>query len=149
VYKRVAVYDASTSATELESQAVEIVNFISKGLHHGSVLVHCNHGVSRSTTCILLYLMRCVLFIGVCRVFITSLCSTFNSRNVQCFDYMMCVAIILLYTQKDRTLLGGCHDISETSEARSATHSRVYGNVTTTGGSVGQETKDDILRVVG
>lgn len=62
MYKRVAVYDASTSANDLESQAEDIVNFISKGLHHGSVLVHCHHGVSRSTTCILLYLMRCVWF---------------------------------------------------------------------------------------
>ena len=58
VYKRIPIYDSSTSVSELESNANEIVNFISKGLYHGSVLVHCHQGISRSTTCVLLYLMR-------------------------------------------------------------------------------------------
>jgi len=60
-YKRVAVYDAPTSAPQLFEAAESVVRFISNGLHHGSVLVHCQHGVSRSTTCALFYLIRCVL----------------------------------------------------------------------------------------
>ena len=61
-YKRIPIYDASTSVSELENVANDIVNFISTGLYHGSVLVHCHQGVSRSTTCVLLYLMRKVGF---------------------------------------------------------------------------------------
>lgn len=59
-YKRVSVYDAPTSAPQLLEAADSVVKFISDGLHHGSVLVHCQHGVSRSTTCVLFYLIRCV-----------------------------------------------------------------------------------------
>ena len=59
-YKRINVYDTPSSATQLEEFAPSIVKFISNGLFHGSVLVHCQHGVSRSTTCVLFYLMRCV-----------------------------------------------------------------------------------------
>lgn len=55
-YKRIAVYDASTS--DLLSHAEEIVNFINNGLHHGSVLVHCQRGVSRSATAVMMFLMR-------------------------------------------------------------------------------------------
>ncbi|KAL7531906.1 hypothetical protein ACHAXR_004301 [Thalassiosira sp. AJA248-18] len=55
-YKRISVYDASTS--DLLSYADEIVQFISNGLHHGSVLVHCQRGVSRSTTSVIMFLMR-------------------------------------------------------------------------------------------
>ncbi|CAJ1935705.1 unnamed protein product [Cylindrotheca closterium] len=57
-YRRVAVYDAPTSAPQLLEAADSVVKFISNGLHHGSVLVHCQHGVSRSTTCALFYLVR-------------------------------------------------------------------------------------------
>jgi len=32
--------------------------FIKEGIHHGNVLVHCYHGVSRSTTLVLAYLMK-------------------------------------------------------------------------------------------
>mmetsp|Transcript_33239 Transcript_33239/g.67778 ORF Transcript_33239/g.67778 Transcript_33239/m.67778 type:complete len:278 (-) Transcript_33239:271-1104(-) len=55
-YKRISVYDASTS--DLLSYAEEMVNFISSGLHHGSVLVHCQRGVSRSATAVIFYLIR-------------------------------------------------------------------------------------------
>lgn len=55
-YKRIPVYDASTS--DLLSYADEIVQFISNGLHHGSVLVHCQRGVSRSATSVIMFLMR-------------------------------------------------------------------------------------------
>ncbi|EEC47494.1 predicted protein [Phaeodactylum tricornutum CCAP 1055/1] len=58
VYKRIAVLDAPTSVSDLAERSDEIVGFIAKGLHHGSVLVHCQRGVSRSTTAVLLYLMR-------------------------------------------------------------------------------------------
>jgi hypothetical protein len=55
-YKRIAVYDAST--TNLQSYAPEIVAFISKGLNYGSVFVHCQRGVSRSSTAVVFYLMN-------------------------------------------------------------------------------------------
>eukprot|EP00804_Cyclotella_cryptica_P030830 CCRYP_015066-RB/>CCRYP_015066-RB protein AED:0.39 eAED:0.39 QI:0/-1/0/1/-1/1/1/0/122 len=55
-YKRIPVYDASTS--DMLSYAEEIVNFISNGLHHGSVLVHCQRGVSRSATAVIMFLIR-------------------------------------------------------------------------------------------
>ena len=54
-YKRVAVYDASTS--DLLSHSGAIVSFIATALIHGSILVHCQHGVSRSPTCVAFYLM--------------------------------------------------------------------------------------------
>lgn len=60
VYKRIPIYDASTSAPQLESHITDIIQFLSNGLCHGSVLVHCHHGVSRSTTSVIFYLMRCV-----------------------------------------------------------------------------------------
>lgn len=58
VYKRIPVYDASTSAFELLQKADEIVEFIARGLLRGAVLVHCNKGQSRSTTAALFYLLR-------------------------------------------------------------------------------------------
>jgi len=61
-YQRIAVYDASTSTTELLAAADSIVAFIAKALHHGSCLVHCQRGVSRSTTAVLFYLMRYVFY---------------------------------------------------------------------------------------
>jgi hypothetical protein len=59
-YKRIPVLDASTSSSDLLDKADEIVDFIASGLCHGSVLVHCQRGVSRSTTAVVLYLMRYV-----------------------------------------------------------------------------------------
>ena len=38
--------------------APSIVSFVSNALHYGSILVHCQRGVSRSTTCVILYLMN-------------------------------------------------------------------------------------------
>lgn len=55
-YKRIPVYD--TQSTNLIDYATEITAFVSKALHHGSILVHCQKGVSRSVTCILLYLVQ-------------------------------------------------------------------------------------------
>lgn len=58
VYLRIPVFDyGAASAQQLRDQAEKVVKFLSNGLFHGSVLVHCRHGVSRSTTCVLLYLM--------------------------------------------------------------------------------------------
>jgi protein-tyrosine phosphatase len=59
-YKRIPVLDASTSSSDLLDKADEIVDFIASGLCHGSVLVHCQRGVSRSTTAVVMYLMRYV-----------------------------------------------------------------------------------------
>lgn len=60
-YKRIPIYDNESSASELLHSADAIVSFIATGLCHGSVLVHCHHGISRSTTAVLFYLMRYVL----------------------------------------------------------------------------------------
>ena len=54
-YKRIPVYDASTS--DLLSHSSTIVSYIATALIHGSILVHCQHGVSRSPTCVAFYLM--------------------------------------------------------------------------------------------
>lgn len=56
IYKRIPVYDAATS--DLLSHADTVVGFISSALHHGSVLVHCKQGISRSATCVIFFLMR-------------------------------------------------------------------------------------------
>lgn len=55
-YRRIPVYDSGT--TDLLEYAPSVISFISNGLHYGSVLVHCQRGVSRSTTCVLFYLMN-------------------------------------------------------------------------------------------
>jgi protein-tyrosine phosphatase len=65
VYLRIPVYDASTSVSEILLAADDIVSFIAKGLLHGSVFVHCQRGVSRSTTAVMLYLMRYVVSVGM------------------------------------------------------------------------------------
>ena len=55
-YKRVPVYDIPT--TNLLNYAEEVTSFLRMSLYHGSVLVHCKHGVSRSVTCALFYLIK-------------------------------------------------------------------------------------------
>lgn len=57
-YLRVPLMDDATSVIDLTKQQDTIVNFIHRGLYHGNVLVHCHYGISRSTTCVALYLMR-------------------------------------------------------------------------------------------
>lgn len=57
-YHRVPIYDASTSVTLLSDQADSINRFIATALCHGSILVHCQRGVSRSAAAVLFYLMR-------------------------------------------------------------------------------------------
>jgi protein-tyrosine phosphatase len=58
VYKRIPVYDSSSSVSAMLDAANEICTFIATGLCHGSVLVHCQRGVSRSVTAVLLFLLR-------------------------------------------------------------------------------------------
>lgn len=55
-YRRIPVYDNAT--TDIVQYANSIVSFISNALYYGSVLVHCQRGVSRSTACVLIYLMN-------------------------------------------------------------------------------------------
>eukprot|EP00934_Nitzschia_sp_Nitz4_P000380 Nitzschia sp. Nitz4//scaffold97_size77645//28066//29234//NITZ4_005516-RA/size77645-snap-gene-0.110-mRNA-1//-1//CDS//3329560650//380//frame0 len=62
-YKRIPIYDDSTGANLLKSQyEEEVVSFIFNSLFHGSVLVHCRQGISRSTTCVIMFLIRKVHF---------------------------------------------------------------------------------------
>ena len=58
-YLRIPIYDTAIAVRELVTEHYEqhIVHFITKGLCHGNVLVHCARGVSRSTMAVLLYLM--------------------------------------------------------------------------------------------
>ena len=58
-YLRIPIYDTALGVRELVTEHYEqhIVHFITKGLCHGNVLVHCARGVSRSTMAVLLYLM--------------------------------------------------------------------------------------------
>ena len=57
-YLRIPIYDASTSVTALQEAADSMCNFIGTALCHGSILVHCQRGVSRSVAAVLLYLIR-------------------------------------------------------------------------------------------
>ena len=58
VYRRIPIYDSPASLPELKSKhESDIIKFITKGLCHGNVFVHCSRGVSRSTTSVVLYLM--------------------------------------------------------------------------------------------
>lgn len=65
VYERIPIYDSSTSVSQLHNYKDTIVNFITRGLCHGNVLIHCQHGISRSTTCVILYLLLYVYLIIV------------------------------------------------------------------------------------
>lgn len=58
-YMRIPIYDSEMSSQDLYNvYADQIVSFISSGLYHGSVLVHCHRGISRSSTAVLFYMMR-------------------------------------------------------------------------------------------
>ena len=58
VYHRIPIYDSPASLPELKSKHESaIITFVTKGLCHGNVFVHCSRGVSRSTTSVVLYLM--------------------------------------------------------------------------------------------
>ncbi|KAG7355637.1 dual specificity phosphatase [Nitzschia inconspicua] len=57
-YLRIPLFDDATSVQELQTKYSDtILDFIHRGLYHGNVLVHCHYGISRSTTCVALYLM--------------------------------------------------------------------------------------------
>jgi len=57
-YHRIPIYDSPASLLELQTEHEKaIIRFITKGLCHGNVLVHCSRGVSRSSTSVILYLM--------------------------------------------------------------------------------------------
>lgn len=72
VYLRIPILDSPMDAKELLNYSTKIVTFISSGLNHGSVLVHCQRGISRSTTAVIFYLMRYVSFF-VCFVCLCSM----------------------------------------------------------------------------
>jgi len=56
IYKRIPIYDNAT--TNLSMYAPTIVSFIHTALYHGSVLVHCQRGISRSTCAVIMYLIH-------------------------------------------------------------------------------------------
>lgn len=55
-YKRIPVFDTAT--TDFIQYATSIVSFISTGLHYGNVLVHCQKGVSRSVTALVIWMIN-------------------------------------------------------------------------------------------
>ena len=55
-YKRVPVFDSKGS--NLSQFFASTTQFIDQSKHHGSVLVHCVQGVSRSATIVIAYLMK-------------------------------------------------------------------------------------------
>ena len=58
-YMKIPVIDRADHAEHLSNHFDEAVEFIQDGLEEGGVLVHCVYGVSRSSTLVCAYLMRC------------------------------------------------------------------------------------------
>ena len=56
VYKRIPIFDNNTGNLLVHIRSA--YDFIEEGRHHGSVLVHCRQGISRSTSFVVCYLMR-------------------------------------------------------------------------------------------
>ena len=55
-YRRVAVFD--NIGSNLGPHLIPCISFIEQSRHHGSILVHCRQGVSRSSTICVAYLMK-------------------------------------------------------------------------------------------
>jgi protein tyrosine phosphatase (PTP) superfamily phosphohydrolase (DUF442 family) len=88
VYKRIPVYDSVTSVTALRDAADEICQFISTALCRGSILVHCQRGVSRSVAAILLYLVRYVFNVY------TRIVHCCRDYRVYSLEYFLLVALL-------------------------------------------------------
>jgi dual specificity phosphatase 12 len=56
IYKIINVADASSSSLIRHFPAA--ISFIKEGISAGGVLVHCHAGVSRSSSCVIAYLMQ-------------------------------------------------------------------------------------------
>ena len=55
-YKCLPIYD--TPEFDIKSTFVEAIMFVKDGLQNGSILVHCNAGISRSSTIVIAYIMK-------------------------------------------------------------------------------------------
>lgn len=55
-YKYLPIYD--TPEFDIKSTFKEAIMFLKTGLQNGSILVHCNAGISRSSTIVIAYIMK-------------------------------------------------------------------------------------------